>query len=74
MKSAFSSPGIPKIFVTPSSSKHLINKSDAFIISPFKINFLKPSFFQFAFHALYTLYHPHHDQSVLALQKASNQL
>ena len=31
IKSAFSSPGTPNIRVTPSSSRHFTNKSDAFI-------------------------------------------
>ena len=47
IKSAFSSPGIPKILVTPSASRHFTNKSDAFINTPFFI-FLKLTFYQFA--------------------------
>src|SRR6185369_11607416 len=34
-RSRFSSPGTPKIYSTPSSSRHCINKSEAFIICRF---------------------------------------
>ena len=34
MKSAFSSPGTPKMYSTPSFSMHLTNRSDAFIVIP----------------------------------------
>jgi hypothetical protein len=34
MKSAFSSPGTPKMCVTPSASKQRTKRSEAFIVSP----------------------------------------
>jgi hypothetical protein len=34
MKSAFSSPGTPKMWVTPSASRHFTNRSEAFMRHP----------------------------------------